>query len=253
MRLHPSRESEGAAPAKEGRKFQYGLVNCPWLRNNLWRFAGDYCHSNCNIISLAGYRDVSSQPHIVATIEPNRWSMIHADLIISNTGNATAYNIKISFSPNPALDKGDKMPLQNISILKPGQSISSYLTPYENLFEKSYDVSLSWSRNTQNNDLEKNSYTINMADIEGITKLGASDPLIQIAEQMKKFQEVWRPVAQGSRKVRVDTFTSSDRLHERRQIERLRRLRQRQTEASSAEAPKPDQPEAEAHRSDYDA
>ena len=43
--------------------------------------------------------EASAQPHVVATLDPNRWSMRHFDLKVDNTGNATAYDIKVDFTP----------------------------------------------------------------------------------------------------------------------------------------------------------
>ncbi len=49
--------------------------------------------------------EASAQPHVVVTLRPNRWSPRHFDLLIDNTGNATAYDVKVSF--NPSLQNGE--------------------------------------------------------------------------------------------------------------------------------------------------
>lgn len=170
--------------------------------------------------------DASSQPHVVATIDPNRWSMRHADLNVDNTGNATAYDIQISFEP-PLLTgmigpRAGAIPFQQVSVLKPGQGLSSYLSEFEPLLGKTYTVTISWRRNASKNARETNTYMLNVSEKEKLTQLGASDPLIQIAEQMKKIQEQWSSVASGSRKLKTDVFTSDDRILEQHEIERLR-------------------------------
>lgn len=76
--------------------------------------------------------EAAAQPHMVATLSPNRWSMNHFDLHVDNTGNATAYDIEVSF--DPPLENGQargaavQVPLQSISVLKPGHGLSSYLS-----------------------------------------------------------------------------------------------------------------------------
>jgi hypothetical protein len=168
--------------------------------------------------------EASSQPHVVATIEPNRWAWNHADLKVDNTGNATAYDILVSF--DPPLENGgarrdnEKTPLQTISVLKPGQGLSSYLSEFRPLAGKSFTVTISWRRDPAKNDRETNTYTLNMVDAEGVSRLGASDPLTQIAEEVKKIREDWRPIAKGSNKIQTDVFTSQDRLHERQEREK---------------------------------
>lgn len=174
--------------------------------------------------------DVSSQPHVVATIEPNRWSMMHLDLKVDNTGNATAYDIRVQFDPpleNGKARSGRAIPLQQVSVLKPGQGVSSYLSEFGPLSGKSYTVTISWLRDPSAKEREVNAYTLNISDLEGISRLGAFDPLTQIAEQMKKIREDWQSVARGSRKIKVDAFTSEDRVREREAIE-LRHQQQRE-------------------------
>lgn len=43
----------------------------------------------------------TAQPHVTVGIEPNQWALIYFDLIVRNSGNAPAYDIKISFDPPP--------------------------------------------------------------------------------------------------------------------------------------------------------
>lgn len=171
--------------------------------------------------------DAGSRPHIVATIEPSAWSMLHAELKVENTGTATAYAIELEFSPPLPLDDSKKHlsapPLQSVSVLKPGQLAVSYLVPFTPLIEspnQSYDVKISWKRSPTSEAVEKNSYTLKMSDFIGVSRLGASDPLIQIAEQIKHLREDWRYVASGSKKVATNVYTSLDRQQEREMINR---------------------------------
>uniref|UniRef100_B0T0V6 Uncharacterized protein n=1 Tax=Caulobacter sp. (strain K31) TaxID=366602 RepID=B0T0V6_CAUSK len=171
--------------------------------------------------------DANSRPQIVATLEPNQWSLRHADLVIANTGNATAFDIGIQFDPPIANGeaRGDEMPipLQNISVLKPGQSISSYLSEFGPLLEISFSVSIEWLTDPSSKERGKITYTLDMRPIASITQLGTINPLVQIAEQVKKMREDWKPVASGSRKLKADVYTTADRLHERRAMDRRRR------------------------------
>lgn len=60
--------------------------------------------------------------------------MQHFDMHIDYTGNATAYDIDVSF--DPPLDNGEargkriKVPFQKISALKPGQGLCSYISEF---------------------------------------------------------------------------------------------------------------------------
>lgn len=172
----------------------------------------------------------TSQPQVVATLDPNRWSMRHFDLNVDNTGNATAYDIEIVF--DPPLNNGEArtglpdIPFGRISVLKPGHGLSSYLCEYALVEKKTYKVTVSWRRHPQNDQRERIAYTLDMTDRLGVSQLG-DDPLVQIANHVKKIEEDWQPVAKGSRRIKIDAFSAADRLNERRMSDRQRRRWQR--------------------------
>ena len=178
--------------------------------------------------------EASAQPHVVATLDPNRWSMRHFDLKVDNTGNATAYDIKVDFTPPLINGEGRAgamaVPFENISLLKPGQGMSSYLAEYSIVSKRVYSVRVSWRRSPADSQREENVYTINMADRQGVSDLGG-DPLVNIANDLAKIREDLRSLAQGSKRLKIDAYTAGDRLHERRVAARQRRrwAQERQT------------------------
>ena len=163
---------------------------------------------------------------MVATLDPNRWSMRHFDLKVDNTGNATAYDIKVDFTPPLINGEGRAgamaVPFENISLLKPGQGMSSYLAEYSIVSKRVYSVRVSWRRSPADSQREENVYTINMADRQGVSDLGG-DPLVNIANDLAKIREDLRSLAQGSKRLKIDAYTAGDRLHERRVAARQRR------------------------------
>ena len=178
--------------------------------------------------------EASAQPHVVATLDPNRWSMRYFDLKVDNTGNATAYDIKVDFTP-PLINGegragGMAVPFENISLLKPGQGVSSYLAEYPLVRKQVYSVRVSWRRSFADSTREENTYTINMADHQDVSDLGG-DPMVKIANDLAKIREDLRSLAQGSKRLKIDAYTAGDRLHERRVAARQRRrwAQERQT------------------------
>jgi hypothetical protein len=191
--------------------------------------------------------DASARPHVVATIEPNPWSLLHADLRVENTGNATAYDIQVSFDPpleNGGVRRKQDIPLQRISVLKPAQQLASYLSEFPPLLNTTYTVTVSWTRGAGDTKREMHSYGLDMGVYKDISQLGAADPLTHMAEQLKKIREDWKGVASGSQHLGVDVFTSGDRLHKRRQWDRERRRRQRVAQQQTTPGPttSPDAP-----------
>lgn len=164
----------------------------------------------------------TSQPHIVATIEPNRWSMRFLDLIVENTGNAPAYDIHVGFNPPLDFDRevrAEIVPLQSISTLKPGMRISTYLGRFGSQQQKKFTVSVRWKRSPYDQGDESYTYQLDMSDYEGIGRLGEGDPLVQIANQIKKMREDWMWIAKGSNRIKVDSYVEEDRIREQRELE----------------------------------
>ncbi len=163
--------------------------------------------------------EASESPQIVALIAANQWAINHADLIVENTGNAAAFDIEITFDPplsvDPDLKDPNMIPLQNISVLKPSQSLRSYLSEFSQHIDKSYTIISSWSRRPGDANRESLSYIQNISEFSAISYLGESDPMIQIASQIKHIREDWRSVASGSRKIKTDMYGAQDREKER--------------------------------------
>lgn len=196
----------------------------------LWRVTGALARETTRMA------DASGQPQIVATLRPNRWTMMYADLTISNSGNASAFSIRMEFEPPLEIERqGDAaderpLPFQEVSVLRPGETLSSDIGLSFPLIKKSYRVTTSWLRHPGADERESLSYTTSMADVKGVMQLGAADPLVQIAEEVKHIREDWRSVANGGHRIGTEIYTSADRMHERRLADRYRRERQRQHE-----------------------
>lgn len=103
--------------------------------------------------------------------------------------------------------------------MKNGHSLNSNLCKYEQIKDQVYSISISWSKQPDSTERERNEYSYDMASFEGVSYLGARSPMTQIAEQVKKIREDWRPISQGAKKVRADVYTSSDRNEERKYIQ----------------------------------
>lgn len=163
--------------------------------------------------------DASVQPHVVVTLEPNSWAAFYFDINIANTGNAPAYDIEVGFNPplvNAEHRKNKGIPFSKVSVLKNGHSLNSSLCKYDQIKDQVYSVSISWSKQPGSTERERNEYSYDMASFEGVSYLGARSPMTQIAEQMKKIREDWRPISQGGKKIKTDNYNSSDRAEEQR-------------------------------------
>lgn len=183
--------------------------------------------------------DASAQPQVVVSIEPNQWAMMYADITVANTGNATAFDIVVVFDPPIQRENSEAerpFPLERVSLLRPGRKITNFLSSFEPLLNHTYEATVSWKRDPRTDQRQSLTYQINMADFEGRGHLGAASPITQIADEIKKMRDDWRPVTQGQRKISTDVFSSLDRLHQRREHQRYRRRLMREQAAETPPA-----------------
>lgn len=179
----------------------------------------------------------TSSANVVASLETNQWSWRHLDLIVHNTGSAPAFAVTVKFDPPlPYMTEKEEsdMPFWNISILRPGQILSSNVNDFQSVREKIYRATVQWRASPDSKHVEENSYDINIAGLGAISRLGAESPEVQMAEQIKKIREDWQAIANGKRRLTVDQYSSNDREQEqKKRTEALRELRERHVEAHS--------------------
>ena len=163
--------------------------------------------------------DATGQPQIICSLMPNPWALIYLDIVIENTGNATAFDIVVKIDPEPVLDdQRDERPLSSISVLKPGEKLASFLGATRDNIETVFNVQISWKLAPDAASRQSLDYKLDMNFMKQMTILGAANPQVQIAEQVKHIRDDWRSVLQGHRKLEVKTFSIEDREAERRTV-----------------------------------
>ncbi|MEN5247936.1 hypothetical protein [Brucella pseudintermedia] len=169
----------------------------------------------------------TSIANVVASLETNQWSWRHLDLVVHNTGNAPAFDVIVKFDPPlPYMTpkEAHDIPFGKISLLRPGQILSSNVNDFQSVREKIYRATIQWKKSPNAKHVESNVYDINIAGLGAISRLGAGSPEVQMAEQIKKIREDWQAVAHGQRRLAVDQYSGDDR--EREQEERMEARRQ---------------------------
>ncbi|EAA6839160.1 hypothetical protein L0436_004717 [Salmonella enterica] len=163
--------------------------------------------------------DASQQPQVVATLEPNAWSMHYFDISVANTGNAPAFNIEVAFDPpleNSFHRKNKTIPLRQISVLRNGQIMTSNLCEYHQIEGKVFQVNISWTKKPNATVKEIINYTYDMASFSGISQLGAKNPMTVISQQIKEIREDWKHIAKGKRRIQTDIYDAKDRGNEKK-------------------------------------
>lgn len=165
--------------------------------------------------------EATSRPQLTATLEPNQWSLRHIDLRLSNDGNASAYDVELQFNPelpHNASKPERTMPFQNITVLRPGQVLLSWIGDFSDIKDTTFKVTMTWKVSPTSLNKLSMSYDYSIAHLVAMSRLGAASPLIQIAEEVKKLREDWRSVTSGQKKLEVNLTDRIDRAKQHKEM-----------------------------------
>jgi hypothetical protein len=173
----------------------------------------------------------TAQPHVIASLESNLWSIRHLDLVVENAGNAPAYEVKVVFDPpipKNQIREDLPMPFQNISLIRPSQILISSAADWATIKGLKFRVNVSWKRKPTDSKRESIEYDFDTMSLEGVGFLGRRSPEIQIAEEIKKIREDWHHIAGGSRRLQSDTYAQTDREREKTELDQFWRQQRSQ-------------------------
>ncbi|MEM5477795.1 hypothetical protein [Pacificibacter sp. AS14] len=156
----------------------------------------------------------SSQAQVVASLEINQWSLRHMDLVVCNAGNAPAFDIQVSFDPaipDNQLKAAEDTPFSNISILRPGQTLTSSASDFDAVKDFKTTITTSWKRHPLSKRRENLIYSFDLTGLKNMSSLGSRSPELQMAEQMKKLRDDWKNIASGYSSIKSEISTQADR------------------------------------------
>jgi hypothetical protein len=159
----------------------------------------------------------TSDPYVVATLEPNRWSIMHMDLVIENAGTGTAFDVQLEFDPPLTRERNDdtnKPPISRIAVLRRSQVLRDYISEGAGLLASSYRVTVSWKASPRAAARTTNSYELDVSHYKGFIPLGGPHPQVQMAQELKKFRDSFEKAFTGLRRLGIDVYTASERREE---------------------------------------
>lgn len=168
----------------------------------------------------------SSDPQIVANIEPARWSNLHLEYKVSNIGTGCAYDVAIEFEPPLQAfrdeAKAKDLPFNDVTMIRPGAEMVSLMGNWIDYYEDEFKVTASWSRKPNGKKRQTISYRLNLKHLHNASTLGNGngDPLVAIAQDLRKLREGIVPGLSGRKRIKTETYDSADRTAEREQTKK---------------------------------
>lgn len=134
---------------------------------------------------------MTSNPFVVGSFEPSVADGGAFDVVLRNTGNATAFDIELKFSPplpHP-LDEDENATetVFKVSLLGPGQSLPLLGVQAVQAPDTKFKVSVSWSASPTSSNRTPLTYETRI--FSGITCGWSTKGLHQIAEELEKLRK----------------------------------------------------------------
>lgn len=135
---------------------------------------------------------MTAQPFVVCWLESSGASAVALNLTLRNTGNATAFDIKLKLSPalpkanGGASDNPDEMSFET-SLLPPGQLLSIQGVMGRDVHDKVFSTHISWASKPESGERETLSYCFEPKD--GFRGGWNTKGVHEIAEELEKIRK----------------------------------------------------------------
>lgn len=135
---------------------------------------------------------MTSRPFVIFTIESSLADSTAMDAIVSNTGNAPAFDIVVNVSPPLPGPTGQRTEEEtetelNVSILAPGRAIPNRGVMSTDVYNQRFSIHVSWSSLPGSKQRESTSYSIEAKDgFKGGWRVKGQH---QIAEELEKIRK----------------------------------------------------------------
>jgi hypothetical protein len=120
-------------------------------------------------VETSALAKMTSRPFVVCALESSGASAVALNLALRNTGNATAFDIKLNMSPalpkpNGANPDDERLTTHDISLLPPGQVLNIQGVMGPEVHDKVFNVSVSWASMPGASERETLAYEIEAKD-----------------------------------------------------------------------------------------
>ena len=143
-------------------------------------------------VETAVLAKMTSRPFVVCALESSASTPTAMNLILRNTGNATAFDIILQLSPglqkfNQSATEIEAVSIRKLSLLAPGQSMQIQGVLSTEVYDKKFDAEVSWANLPGALMRENVSYSFEPKD--GFRGGWGVKGIHHVAEELKKIRE----------------------------------------------------------------
>jgi hypothetical protein len=135
---------------------------------------------------------MTSRPFVICGLESSLADPTALNLVVRNTGNAAAFDIKTKIKPPLPRAIGETVDGKtetsvDVSYLPPGQVLSRQGVMSQNIYDIQYEVEISWSSSPRSSERENLSYTFEGRD--GFSGGFKEKGIHEIASELEKIRK----------------------------------------------------------------
>ncbi|MDW9523786.1 hypothetical protein GOA61_09455 [Sinorhizobium meliloti] len=136
---------------------------------------------------------MTSRPFVIFSFQSSLAAAEALDSVVSNTGNATAFDVEVTISPALPNGNGSRDPEKEeskflVSLLPPGAAIPKQGVMSRDIHEETFSVDVSWSSAPKSTERERIRYNIQPQD--GFRAGWRVKGNHQIAEELEKIRKL---------------------------------------------------------------
>ncbi len=186
-------------------------------------------------------RRLQEDPRVLISIEPSEHWVALLNLVVRNTGNGVAHDIRFSvggdfeYAPGKLLSQLSLIQ-RGLPTLVPGGRWQFFLTNMTQDFERKMASPFSITATYRGDGTGEMSqvFVFDFSPLEGLKEVGRP-PLISMAGSLKKLQESVERAMSGIQRLPVVAYTKADLEQERRDMEARRELLSREEDRPEGE------------------
>lgn len=147
------------------------------------------------------------EPRVTASLEPSEGDRNHVDLVIENCGFVPAFDVQVVAMPEIPTEEGwEDRPAgwHDVSLLRPGQSVTAYACRAERLVDLEMLIEISWKKRPDAKQRTSMQYLLDMRRYAFQVPYASPSARDELLSELRLFRRDWRPLARGERPLRVD-------------------------------------------------
>lgn len=134
---------------------------------------------------------MTAQPFIVCALESSQAAATALDLVIRNTGNATAFDVRLELTPalphyDGDEDEGVEHSVIVVSLIPPGNALPRRGVLSPDVYDKVYNVNISWATSPGGKARETLSYKLGAED--GFRGGWGAKGIHHVAQELEKIR-----------------------------------------------------------------